>query len=410
MKIINIEAFPVYPKFAKRNQDKLVRFKGINHRTIVKIEASNGITGYGDYRQAPPSEAEMERLVDRNPFDFIHNDLHMAIGGALFDLMGKHLEIPVYKLLGKKLRERVPVAAWSRPAPPDELAGEIQRASAEGYRIFKMHTCEHYDVFEQNRAVEEVAPDGFSMQWDFNSNRDLATVLPIVKKLDKSRVVGFIEDPLVRSDVEGWRQLRAQTEVPVVMHIPVLGGLQEMVQGMADAFIVGEYCGGLGDAYTRGLAYGKANVQTLIQLTGGTLTKAMAMHLAAVLPTAGHSINLDDQYEEDVVAKRLEIVEGCSPVPEEPGLGVEVDENLLQALIGREIPEIPRHVGVLTLPQGHVMYTPSLPSVSQLTGFSEGTVRGLHFEIWEDDGSDAFARINQRLESEGPFIETHHSP
>ena len=95
----------------------------------------------------------------------------------------------------------------------------------------------------------------------------------------------------------------------------MLGGLQEMVQGMADAFIIGEYCGGLGDAYARGLAYGKANVQTVIQLTGGTLTKAMAMHLAAVLPTAGHSINLDDQYEEDVVAQRLEIVEGCSPVP-----------------------------------------------------------------------------------------------
>ena len=190
----------------------------------------------------------------------------------------------------------------------------------------------------------------------------------------------------------------------------MLGGLQEMVQGMADAFIVGEYCGGLGDAYARGLAYGKANVQTVIQLTGGTLTKAMAMHLAAVLPTAGHSINLDDQYEEDVVAQRLEIIEGCSPVPEGPGLGVEVDERLLQALIGREIPEIPRHVGVLTLPQGHVMYTPSLPSVSQLTGFSEGTIRGLHFDIWEDDGSDAFSRINQRLESEGPFIETHHSP
>ena len=33
------------------------------------------------------------------------------------------------------------------------------------------------------------------------------------------------------------------------------------------------------------IAYGKANVQTVIQLTGGTLTKAMAMHLAAVLLT-----------------------------------------------------------------------------------------------------------------------------
>ena len=407
MKIINVEAHPIYPQFAERNQDKLVRFQHINHRTIIKIETDNGIVGYGDYRQQQPSQGEIERLIDRSPFDFVHNDFHMAIGGALFDVMGKHLEIPAYKLLGPKLRERVPVAAWSRPASPEDLAREVQRAEEEGYRVFKMHTCQHYDVFEQNRAVEEVAAEGFKMQWDFNSNRDLATVLPTVKALEKSPVVGFIEDPLVRSDVEGWRRLRAQAEVPLIMHVPMLGGMQEMVQGMADAFIVGEYCGGLGDAYARGMAYGKTNVQAIIQLTGGTLTKAMAMHLAAVLPTAGHSINLDDQYAEDVVRERLEIVEGSSPVPEDPGLGVEVDEHLLQALVGRAVPEIPRHVGVLKLPQGHVMYTPSLPPVSELTGFAEGTIRGLDFALWEDDGSPEFAAVVERLQREGPFVEAH---
>ena len=131
--------------------------------------------------------------------------------------------------------------------------------------------------------------------------------------------------------------------------------------------------------------------------------------VAAVLPTAGHSINLDDQYAEDVVGKRLEIVEGCSPVPEGPGLGVEVDEALLKGLIGRNTPEIPRHVGVLKLPQGHVLYSPSLPPISQLTGFAEGTIRGLDFAVWEDDGSAEFARVSARLEREGPFIETHQS-
>ena len=59
------------------------------------------IVGYGDYRQGPPSEAEMGQLIDRSPFDFMHNDFHMAIGGALWDLMGKHLEVPAYKLLGR---------------------------------------------------------------------------------------------------------------------------------------------------------------------------------------------------------------------------------------------------------------------------------------------------------------------
>ena len=164
MKIINVEAYPIYPRFAERNQDKLVRFRQINHRSIVKIETDNGIVGYGDYRQGPPTAGEIEPLIDRNPFDFVHNDFHMAIGGAL----------------------------------SEDMVKEVERAAEEGYRIFKMHTCEHYDVFEQNRAVEEVAPEGFKMQWDFNSNRDLATVLPIVKELEKSRVLGFVEDPLVR--------------------------------------------------------------------------------------------------------------------------------------------------------------------------------------------------------------------
>ena len=125
MKIINVEAYPIYPKFAERNQGNLVRFRQINHRTIVKIETDNGIVGYGDYRQGPPTEAEMDQLVDRSPFDFMHNDFHMAIGGALWDVMGKHLEVPAYKLLGRKLRERVPVAAWSRPATPEDLAKQI---------------------------------------------------------------------------------------------------------------------------------------------------------------------------------------------------------------------------------------------------------------------------------------------
>ena len=405
MKITDVEIIPFYPRFARRNQDKLVRFRSINHRTIVKIKTDNGITGYGDYRTAEPPAAQVAQLIGRNPFDFVSNDLNLALGGALLDVMGKHLEVPAYKLLGPKLRDRVPVAAWSRPAPPDDLAREIQRSVAQGYTLFKMHTCEHYDVFEQNRAVEDVAPAGFKMQYDFNSNRTLATVLPLIKQLEKSPVVGFIEDPLVLSDVDGWCRLREKVEVPLIMHVPPLGGLQELLRGMADAYIVGEYCGGFGDALLRGLAYGKANVQTVVQLTGGTLTKALALHLSAVLPTVGHTINLDDQYEDDITVARIEIAEGSSPVPEAPGLGVEVDEEALAQLRQLPVPEIPKHVGVLSLPRGHKLYSPSLPPINQLTGFAEGTIRGHDFEVWEEDGSGEFARIYERVQREGAFWE-----
>ena len=147
------------------------------------------------------------------------------------------------------------------------------------------------------------------------------------------------------------------------MHVPQLGGGPEIIRGCADAYMVGE--GGIGPTLCRGFACAEANISTVIQLTGGTLTKAMAMHMGAVLPLVMHSTNLDDQYEEDVVKKRIEVAEGGSPVPEGPGLGVEVDEEALAAAAANGPTEIPRHMGVLHLPGGHRVYTHSFSECEQ---------------------------------------------
>ena len=124
------------------------------------------------------------------------------------------------------------------------------------------------------------------------------------------------------------------------------------------------------------------------------------MHLGAVVPNVSHSTNLDDQYAEDITGGRLEINEGSSPVPCGPGLGVEVDEKILQELAARPKSELARHVGVLHLPGGTTYYTPSIPSVEQITGFAEGNVRGLRSEVWNDDGSEEFDRIHDRVQQE----------
>jgi hypothetical protein len=167
--------------------------------------------------------------------------------------------------------------------------------------------------------------------------------------------------------------------------------------------MVGE--AGIGVSMARGFACAEANVSTVVQLTGGTLTKAMAMHLAAVLPNVSHSTNLDDQYEEDVTKARLPVIEGWSPVPEGPGLGVEVDEAALARAAANAPTTVPRHLGVLHLAGGHRLYTASFPNVSRLLGFPEGNIRGLKLEVWDDDGSQKFAQIYGRVEKEGPFVE-----
>ena len=70
-----------------------------------------------------------------------------------------------------------------------------------------------------------------------------------------------------------------------------------------------------------------------------------------------HTITLDDNYEEDLAAERIPVVEGCSPVPEGPGLGVEVREEELTRLAAREPFRMPRVLGVTRFAGGRTLYS-----------------------------------------------------
>ena len=407
MKITDIEVIPIAMPLAKRydNHHGRTRMYDIDQHVVVKIHTDNGLIGYGDYedRSAIASE-EIEPLIGRNPFDFLHNNFHMALGMALYDVMGKYLEVPAYKLLGQKVRDAVPAAAWTRPCPPEIFAEEIQRAVDQGYRIFKMHSDARYDVIEQTRAAAEVAPSGFKLHWDFNHNRTMGVVLPIVAEIERNYpVVGFIEDPLPWADIDGWRTLRQKTQLPLIMHNPQLGGMQEVLHGTADIYMIG---GRIGDTMQKGFAYGQANIQTLLQQSGNTLMKAFTLHQAAVLPTAtAHIITLDDQYEDDITTSQLLPTGGFCRVPEGAGLGVEVDEEKLKQAAQREhIPKLDV-IGVIHLPDGRKYYTRGEPNVEKLTGFEEGALRGIYFERLVKDESPDFERVQKRLEEEGAFIE-----
>ena len=103
--------------------------------------------------------------------------------------VGKYLEVPAHKLMGQKVRDHVPVAAWTRPASPQDFQKEIVRAMDHGYTIFKMHTCTYHDVIEQTLLAEKVAPEGFQIHYDLNGNRTLASALPLIKRLERDHPI-----------------------------------------------------------------------------------------------------------------------------------------------------------------------------------------------------------------------------
>ena len=335
-------------------------------------------------------------------FDFINNNqpFDSGLNCALYDAAGKYLEIPAYKLMGPEIRNSILVAAWTRPASPSDFRDEIKRAAEQGYMIFKMHTCAYHDVMKQSRLAEEVAPPGFKIHYDLNKNRTIGMVLPLIKELEKNHpIVGYIEDPLHRNDIDGWRRLRAQTDLPIIMHGTPYGGVQEVIHSQADIYMIG---GSMFETLATGFALGKGNTQVILQFEGGTFGKAMTMHMAAVLPThTAHYINLDDQYAEDITTETIPVIEGSSPVPEGPGLGFDVDEDAITRLSDQKLVESPKHLGILRMPDGHTYYGKSYVSPTTVTGKEEGSVRGFTSELWEEDGSGEFTEMFERVEREG---------
>lgn len=405
MKITDIEVIPIYPRLAERYGNRTVDMYGIDCRTVIKLQTDKGITGYGDQRVRPwgqPDEDKFNHLIGTDVFDYINNNqaFDSALNCAIYDAAGKYLDKPAYKLMGPKVRDWVPVAAWTRPASPTHFRDEIKRAADQGYMIFKMHTCSYHDVIEQTRMAEEVAPPGFKIHYDMNKNRTIGTVLPLIKELEKNHpIVGYIEDPIRRNDIDGWRRLREATNLPLIMHGTPYGGVQEILHSQADIYMIG---GSMYDTLATGFAMGKANLQVILQFEGGTLGKAMALHMAAVLPThTAHSINLDDQYAEDITTETIPVIEGSSPVPEGPGLGFEVDESALARLAAQRLTEPPRHIGILRMPGGHTYYGKGYVSPNSVTGREEGDLRGFTSELWEDDGTAEFTEMYERVQKDG---------
>ncbi len=414
MKVTNIDVIPITIRLAKRydNEAGRLRMYDIDQHTAVRVTTDNGIVGYGSNEEGRAIDDEqIEAVIDHSPFDFLHNNFNTALGMALYDVMGKHLEVPAYKLMGQKVRDSAPVAAWTRPCPPDVFASEVKRAADQGYRIFKMHSDPRYDVIEQTKAAQDVAPEGFRIHWDLNHSRTPGVIGPIIAELQKYPIVGFLEDPLPWTDIEGWRLLRAKSHLPLIMHNPQLGGMHEVIHGCADIYMVG---GGIGNVLQAGFAYGRANVQVLIQQSGTTLMRALSLHEAAVLPTASaHLMNLVDQFDEDIVTTDIPVTGGFCRVPEEPGLGSDLDEKKLEAAANTACLEQMEHIGIVHLPDGKRLYTldNSQKSVggskgfSAVTGIEEGDLKQMRFEAWADDGSDDYRKARTRLETEGPYVD-----
>ena len=364
--IRSIEPIVFYSPYHEYHRQTLFRYhgQGIQARTVYRLSTNLGLTGYGEcWGKNSLTDAEFKQYAGTSPFDWMGQRKNLSIDMAIYDLIGKYLEIPAWKLLGPRIRKTIPVAFWTVSQTPDAMAAEVRQAAKAGYRWLKYHVDEVQNVIDQTQAMQAVAPSGFQVHYDFNANATLDAVLPVLKKLETFSVAGRFEDPIVATDRAGWRQIRQQIKRNILgHHVP----LDFIAAGLLDGYMAGH--APIGNAIkVAGLAE-ETQVPLMLQQCGGTLNQAFLAHEAAVFPMATiDHVNLCHLWKEDVTDKLMPVRNGHVDVPDGTGLGINIDEEKLADMTKRPAPTYQPFLVQIRYQDGPTIYcrhNPDLPGAT----------------------------------------------
>ncbi|MDD9973640.1 MAG: hypothetical protein OXU27_06515, partial [Candidatus Poribacteria bacterium] len=291
MKITEIEAIPLRVPYEERIRKRYYHFAMTELVTVYKFYTDTGLIGLGENPGPPFDQDVLDTYLGTNPFDHVMGEGRFNLDMACYDLMGKHLGLPAWKLMGQQVRQWIAMGWWMPCMSPEDTAAEVQVAAERGYRGLKCKARAFYDVVEQSNAIQEVAPPDFRVEFDFNGSLiNVEKALPILRELEKIPVVKGLEEPIFAYDVDGWRRLHQEIRIPFYLHgVGVIReGASRQPSGPWIGLRAGDFDGalcsheGVKSALASGWAFAAANTPILLQYVGTGITAAFACHLGAV--------------------------------------------------------------------------------------------------------------------------------
>ena len=133
MKITSIDIHEIQLEYVDWISYQLNHYYGPSKRTIYEVHTDEGLVGLGESGRTESQEI-IDRYLGTNPFDWMGDETSLGLGTAMYDLMGKSVGVPVYKLIGQKYRSWIPVGSWTVSTHPDRMAEPVEtgRRSSEG--------------------------------------------------------------------------------------------------------------------------------------------------------------------------------------------------------------------------------------------------------------------------------------
>lgn len=344
---------------------------------LVRLVDSSGVEGWGEGIAMWPEACKATRvvveeglaslIVGEDPLQIerlwhkmarhlwwygeggIANFAMSAIDMALWDLKGKLLGQPVYRLLGGKVKDRLPANASTHPALAEleaaaaELAGHVAR----GYKSVKfgfgkkgeagLGTDPERDALFVRLVREALGPGpGIIVDLGNAVSYDVGTVTRLVQRFEDEAQIMWIEEPFHPDDIEAHRQLRGRVIALIAAgerEWTVNAYRRRLETGTVDVF-----------GFDAGRAQGLTGFVKVAQMVGvarrfvnphswsSAVTSAASLHLAVSTPASVlfEFKPLENPMQHELVDTPIEPVDGWAVPSDAPGFGVTPIEAVVE--------------------------------------------------------------------------------
>jgi L-alanine-DL-glutamate epimerase-like enolase superfamily enzyme len=307
---------------------------------ILKLYTDSGIVGIGETHRGVQEvllKRGVDQLVGKNILDLnltnleLDETIYCGFEIAIYDALGKALGWPVYRLLGGLAQRKVLVNYWCARKNPVDIRRVAERAVAGRFKSIKMKGFPGDPIVKSVEAIATVSHD-LKVTVDTEGNfRDAEQFLPVGLGLDAIGNMQVIEDPVAHSNMAGFVELRNQLKTPLALHTGIPHALIEAIRLDAcqifnmnpnpSMFSFVENCY-LAAAANKPVWHGSGHELGILD--------ASMLHSAAASPNCTlPSDILSFQRVHSLLVKPINIQDSYAIVSDEPGLGVELDEDAL---------------------------------------------------------------------------------
>jgi len=263
-----------------------------------------------------------------------------AVDIALWDILGKKAGLPVCKLLGGVKDSLVAYASagyYQEGKGLDGLAKEMDGYRSQGFRAAKMKVGGESlaaDVERVRVAREALGPE-VKLAVDANNAWDYSTALRFARAIEKYDIL-FFEEPLSSDDVQGSIKLARDCDIPIAGYETEYTrfGLRDLIVQDAVDIVQTDviWSGGLSEARKIGILASTFGKECIPHFSAGAVSLAANLHFGASLANINlFELTVDDNpLRSELSLLPIEVRDGIIFVPDRPGLGVELNEKLVE--------------------------------------------------------------------------------